>query len=241
MLGGRTVTVSFWAKAASSSLVCITLRQYFSSGGSAPVEGIGKTKLTIGTAWAQYSATIDVDSIAGKTGGSTSTTYTDLQLWLDAGLSFNGVTDSLGHHSTTLHITNVQLVVGVVPLVQDVRTDFGELMAIRRYYEVGGTLKQNDGVKGGTAVILQSVGSGISTYAQTIKFFETKRSSPTITLLNPSAANGQVRNISINADCSASVTPTISAGGFQLTYTTAVGSAAGNANAVNWTADARFT
>jgi hypothetical protein len=61
--------------------------------------------------------------------------------------------------------------------------------------------------------------------------------SPTVTLFNPSAANGQIRDVSAGVDCSA--TGIFTAGdGFQVyTATGAAGTAVGNVLMAHWTAD----
>lgn len=238
---GRTVTVSFWAKAAATASVAVSLRQVFGSGGSTAVDGIGAAKVTVGTSWAEYSVTINVSSTSGKTLPTEANSYTDVQIWLDAGSSFNSVTNTLGQASMALDITNLQLVQGSIATRVDTRDDWGELTRLRRYFEIGGSLTSNDGVKGGSALSEQTVGAAAAAYMGNQRFLVSKRTNPTITLLNPSAANNQVRNITTGADCSASTVPYASAGGFQISYTTAAGSAVGNKNCVSWIADARLT
>lgn len=240
-LAGKTVTVSFWAKAVATATICVNLRQHFSTGGSSPVDGIGKTKVIIGTSWAEHSVTMDVDSIAGKTGGNATTTFTDLQFWLDAGANFNGVTDTLGQQSVTLNLTNVQLTIGHSPARVEIRQEYGEADLVRRYFHVGGSILQSDGLNGGSLFATQANGASQAAYSSMMRFLIVMRATPTVILLNPSASNNQMRNISTNTDCSASTVPYASTGGFVVSYMTAVGSAAGNVNACNWTADARFT
>lgn len=240
---GRTVTVSFWAKAAASATVCVSLRQYFGSGGSAAVDGIGKTKIIIGTAWSEYSVTIDVDSTIGKSiqAGNEANSYLDVQIWLDAGSTYASVTDTLGQASMTLDITNLQLTHGSIATTLDAADDWAELSAIRRYFEVGGSIETNAGLKGPSALGAQTVGASTATYFSNQRFVISKRTTPTVTLLNTGAANNQVRNITIGADCSSSTAVNLATTGFQISFTTAAGSAAGNINAVSWYGSARFT
>lgn len=240
VFAGKTVTVSFWAKVAVSSTICVALRQYFSSGGSAPVDGIGKTKVIIGTEWAEYSVTMDVDSVVGKTGGSATTTFTDVIFWLDAGANYNGITDTLGQQSITLDITNVQAVIGHTASRIDERQAFTEVDLMRRYFEIG-SIATGDGVIAGSVFDTQAVGAAQPAYMKTLMFLVVKRAAPTVTLFNPVSANNQARNITINADCSSTIAAYSGARGFVVQYTTAAGSAIGNTNVVNWSADSRFT
>lgn len=68
---GRTVTVSFWAKADAARTVTPILIQNFGTGGSpsgaVTVNGVAQA---VTTAWQRFSNTIVVPSIAGKTLGS---------------------------------------------------------------------------------------------------------------------------------------------------------------------------
>ena len=64
---GQTVTVSFWAKAASGTpKVGVTFEQAFGPGGSAAIY-TSATALTISTSWARYSVSIALPSLTGKT------------------------------------------------------------------------------------------------------------------------------------------------------------------------------
>lgn len=101
---GQTVTVSFWAKAtAASKFVSVEFQQAFGSGGSpsAPVTGIGVTKLALTTSWARYSVTVTLPSVSGKTFGTNEDSILYVAVWLDAGSNFNSRTNSLGNQSVT--------------------------------------------------------------------------------------------------------------------------------------------
>lgn len=80
----------------------------------------------------------------------------------------------------------------------------------------------------------------INTLAIFLKFQTTMRATPAITIYNPAAANSQVRNISINADCSAFATSNITTKGFYGLVTTAAASSVGDILGAHWTADARL-
>lgn len=66
---GQNVTVSFYAKAASSMTVGVQMYQGFGSGGSADVSTT-PVNVTIGTSWQRYTVTIACPSISGKTVGA---------------------------------------------------------------------------------------------------------------------------------------------------------------------------
>jgi hypothetical protein len=131
----QTVTLSFWAKAATGTpKVGTTLIQSFGSGGSAFV--ITKSgDVTITTSWARYSVTILVPSVAGKTIGAGS--YVRTLLWASGGTALNAYTN-IGVQNNTIDIWGVQLEAG------NVATPFtpagggfpgAELALCQRYYQ----------------------------------------------------------------------------------------------------------
>jgi hypothetical protein len=71
---GQTVTVSFWAKTASSmnGLRSITINQNFGSGGSGTVTTTVNSAVATTTAWTRFSYSVAVPSISGKTVGTSS-------------------------------------------------------------------------------------------------------------------------------------------------------------------------
>lgn len=113
-LAGKTVAVSFWAKADGNRSIVFELRQRFGTGGSASVSGIGLQKLNLTTSWQRFTKIITLPSVSGKTVGADSSTQ--LQFWFDAGSGYTAITDSLGNQSGTFDIANVSLVEGSVPV-----------------------------------------------------------------------------------------------------------------------------
>ena len=86
---GQTVSVSFWAKAASSLSLQPYLEQNFGSGGSSSTFAAG-TAASVTTSWQRFTATIPAASISGKTIGTssflnfyflTSTLSTNIDIW----------------------------------------------------------------------------------------------------------------------------------------------------------------
>jgi len=111
---GQTVTVSFWAKAASGTpKIGVELAQNFGTGGSpsAQVNTLAGTP-TITTSWARYSVSVAVPSISGKTIGTTTPGQVNATFWISAGTDFNARTGSVGIQSNTFDIWGVQLEYG---------------------------------------------------------------------------------------------------------------------------------
>jgi hypothetical protein len=138
---GGTITVSFWAKAATSTLaspakIAVELSQNFGSGGSpssAVTTYAGQATLT--TSWARYSLTVAVPSISGKTIGTTANTSSlSMNLWASAGSSLNSRTGTLGIQSNTFDIWGVQVERGGYATSFEERPLQAELAMCQRYY-----------------------------------------------------------------------------------------------------------
>jgi hypothetical protein len=133
---GQTVTLSFFAKAASGTpSITPEFAQTFGAGGSASVTGITGTKTQISTSWARYSFTLNIPSIAGKTIGD-ATNRLELVIYVSAGSDLNSRTNSLGIQNNTFDIWGVQLEAGPVatPFRRNANSLQGELAACQRYY-----------------------------------------------------------------------------------------------------------
>ena len=134
----QTVTISFWAKAATGTpKMAIELNQDFGTGGS-PSTAVANYagQVTLTTSWVRYSLTLAIPSISGKTIGTTTPGGLFLQMWGSAGSSFNSRTGSLGIQSNTFDIWGVQ--VEASSTASDFQTATGtlqgELAACQRYF-----------------------------------------------------------------------------------------------------------
>ena len=144
---GQTVTVSFWAKAATGTpKMAFELNQSFGTGGS-PSATVNNYvgQVTLSTSWARYSLTYTVPSISGKTVGTTTPGALFLQMWVSAGSDANARTGSLGIQSNTFDLWGVQVEAGstATPFQTATGTIQGELAACQRYY-YRNTMNQND-------------------------------------------------------------------------------------------------
>jgi hypothetical protein len=129
---GRTVTMSFYAKAASGSpKINISLTQSFGAGGSAFVEKFA-TPATLTTSWARYSFTLTLDPLTGKT--VTTNTTLLASIFVSAGTDFAAT--GTGIQSNTFDIWGVQLEAGseATPFRRNANSLQGELAACQRYY-----------------------------------------------------------------------------------------------------------
>jgi hypothetical protein len=203
-LAGKTVTVSFYAKAtAGTPKLGIEFQQVFGSGGSPStvVNGIGSQAFTLSTTWTRYTATVALPSASGKTFGTTAgTDYTMLRFYQSAGATLNAQSGGIGVQSYTLQLWGVQCEVGsqATPLEKlDPRYD---LANCQRFYQTGFA-----GVYG-----YANAGAAIGNLGQ---FPVTMRASPTMAIVTPTYGNASAANIVASGFGSYQVSATVTAAG----------------------------
>ena len=134
VLSGKTVTLSFYAKASATLSIGAYFYQSFGSGGS-PSGGIyvAPATFSLSTTWARFSATYTMPSIAGKTFGSNNDDNTELYFGLSAEPSAAAVT-GVGVQSGTFTIWGVQVEIGGVASSLESRGIDVELAMCQRFY-----------------------------------------------------------------------------------------------------------
>jgi ribosomal protein L27 len=135
---GQTVTVSFWAKAATGTpQVAVNFYRSYGTGGSPSSPEYTNTgvKVTISTSWTRYSATFAVPSVSGKTFGTTANS-SYLGVYLFTSDNITAGSNSLGVQNATIDFWGVQVEAGSVATAFQTATGTiqGELAACQRYY-----------------------------------------------------------------------------------------------------------
>ncbi len=140
---GRVVTLSFWAMATTAGKsLSFDFYQSFGTNGSGSVTGIGAAKVTLTTGWVQYTATVSIPSVLGKTIGTNNALF--VRFWLDAGANYAVQASSLGNQSLTLYLSQVKVEYGSLASDWEPRSYAEELRLCQRYYErVNGTVATN--------------------------------------------------------------------------------------------------
>jgi hypothetical protein len=198
---GQTVTVSFWAKAASGTpSVAPYFGQVFGSGGSTQVNAFSN-KVAITTSWARYSVTISLASVSGKTIGTGSLLV--LYLTTSAGSDFNDRTNSLGIQNATIDIWGVQVEDGSVATAFQTATGTlqGELAACQRYYWRGSTTNAYGSWGGGSAASTTQA-NVIITLPVTMRTSPASVDFSTLRLNDTAVANAAT-NVTLSGDTSA--------------------------------------
>ena len=179
-LAGQTATLSFWAKADSNKNIATEFLQYFGTGGSpsALVNTIGVTTHNLTTSWQKFTATVAVPSISGKTLGSNGDDRLELNFWFETGSDFSSRTNSLGNQSGTFDIAQVQVEEGPVATEFEHRPYGLELDLCRRFYQKYWYAQATSMTPG-----LAGTYWGVD-----IQFNTTFRTSPTLSIVTPSAS-----------------------------------------------------
>ncbi len=193
-LSGKTVTLSFWAKADANKNIAIEFFQRFGTTGSpsSDVGSIGSQLISLTTSWIKYTVTVNIPSISGKTLGTDSTDFLQVSFWFDAGSNWNSRTASLGQQSGTFDIAQVQVEEGSVATPFEQRHIGTEMSLCQRYYQY---------VYAGA-----TVGTSYTTNIAYMKAFLSPimRASPTVTLDGTSTIS--VNFFGIGSSTSSSIT-----------------------------------
>lgn len=188
-LAGKTVTLSFWAKADSNKNIAIEFYQNFGTGGapSSYVTGIGSQLVALTPTWQKKTITVTIPTIVGKTLGTDGvhTSYTGMIFWFDAGSSFSSRVANLGQQSGTFDIAQVQLEEGSVATPFEQRPYGLELSLCQRYYEVG------------YALIIARAISATSFTSSGHSYFVPKRIIPTLSFSNIGFVGGILGTINV--------------------------------------------
>jgi hypothetical protein len=134
-LSNKNLVLSFWAKADASKPISVEFIQDFGTGGtpSAAVTSIGVNKVNLTTSWQKFELPISIPSVLGKTIGTDGNDSLTLNLWFDAGSTYNSRTNSLGQQSGTFDIAQVQLEEGSIATPFELRPIGTELSLCQRY------------------------------------------------------------------------------------------------------------
>jgi hypothetical protein len=137
---GQTVTFSFWAKAAATTVLeAVRFVQNFGSGGSpsSSVTTTLATSISVGTSWERFTYTATVPSISGKTIGTNNDSFLEARVGFPLGSGATFTVDTWGWQVEASNTaTAFQTATGTIQ---------GELSACQRYYYRTGALPSGGG------------------------------------------------------------------------------------------------
>ena len=134
---GKTITVSFWAKAAAGTpSIGLQPSQNFGSGGSPSAQiNVAPATIPITTTWTRYSAVFVMPSVAGKILGTNGDDKVFLSFWTSAGANFAGQA-GIGVQSGTFSFWGVQLEIGSVMTPFEKVDPADQLARCQRFYQI---------------------------------------------------------------------------------------------------------
>lgn len=144
-LSGKTLTLSFWGWGTVANKIGVGYQQVFGSGGSpsATVLGnIGITPAISTTTPTRYVFTFSMPSVAGKTFGTTSADFTEIDFWLSCSSANTGyypASGNLGAQTGTFYLWGVQLELGSIATPLEMLNQQFELGMCQRYYQAAPT------------------------------------------------------------------------------------------------------
>jgi hypothetical protein len=241
-IAGKTVTVSYDARVGANYSGGALVASFYSgtAGGEAlTMVGAGAGFTTGAVAGSNINMGTPTTTAARLVGTSTYTIPSDAR-----DLAFRTYWSPTGTAGAAdyLEITNIRIAeVGTefVPVTQV--TDLNECMRFyRKSFLPATTPAQNVGAGTGEIRFPAITAAATVQRPPSVRFGAPMRSTPTITLYNPAAANGEARDITATADCSSTSSTNVSVNGFDLLTTGNASTSIGNSLGIHWTADARL-
>jgi len=248
----KTVTLSFWVKSSLTGLMGGSLRND-AANRSYPFS----YTISVADTWEYKSVTIPGDTTG--TWLTNNSIGIRLVFGLGSGPSRLGTAGAwnannnvgptgevpvIGTLNATWYVTGVQLEVGSVATPFERRPFGTELALCKRYYDktfaINTAPAQNAGRSGAleTVATRAAGATGISSY---FRFSVPMRATPsTVTFYNPSAANGQARNLDLSSDCTSTSVDNINEIGGKVIYILPASTVATNLISVHWFADAEL-
>ena len=188
LLANKDITLIYYAKADAAKNMAIELVQNFGTGGtpSAEVTAIGAQLVPLTTSWQQIVIPISVPTVSGKTLGTDGNDYLEVNLWFDAGATYDPRTGSLGNQSGVFDISNFYLIEGNYPSVSHlprIRSEEEEFSKINRYAAMSYNYNTTIGTATTTAAVLDyHAASGTDDSSIKVDFRERMRITPTTSI-----------------------------------------------------------
>ena len=251
----RACIISFWVKATKIGIYCVGLSNL---GGDRCF--VGEYQVNVSDTWEYKSVTIVASPSAGTwdytndvglyvyfplaAGSSLQTSAGAWQVTASAAFATSNQVNACDSNANNFRLCGVMFEAGLTAHEVEPVQLSDEIARCQRYFEtsfVNMVQPQSNSGIGGATMGVQTVGAvtgqGLGLYQR--YNVQKRTNAPVVTFYNPSAANSNIRNTSVLADCTtgALVTNNIA---WYVSLTTSAGSGVGNAMAVHWTSDAEL-
>lgn len=249
--GQRAMVLSFWVKSSKTGIYCVNF------GITGPKEYIAEYTINSANTWERktIAMTATPTAITSDYNSGLEVTWSVM-----CGANYQSTKDSwlstAGHYATssqvncldnvanTFFLTGIQFEPGTTASPTHAVGFATELERCRRYYQksfyYADVPRQNAGII--NAFVWPSpVAISAATIAPFIPYTPAMRqNSNAPTFYNPGAANGEVRNLTDSADCTATTYYNNGENGTSCAYTSTAGTAVGEKMGVHWTQNADF-
>lgn len=158
--GGKSLTVSFWAKAATGTpSIGVGAYQVFGSGGSPSGNvTVTATPVVLSSTWTRYTVTLAIPTTIGKALGTTALTdFTAIRLWYSSGTTNNTVAGGIGVQSATFSLWGFQVEVGAAVTALEKKSYGQHWTDCLRFYQTGQGVFESYGATAGAAAFTQSL------------------------------------------------------------------------------------
>lgn len=249
----REFTLSFWMMSSKTGTHCVS----FQSSAFGAERYVAEYTVNAADTWEYKTVTVTASPSAGTwnyTNGIGlqiywalmvgSDAHTAADTWTSGGatkLATSNQVNVLDANTNYFRLTGVKLELGSVATPIQFTPFEEELQRCQRYYEKSFYYSvapaQNVGLASGYFSFATVGTGGVATNSPSGPSFKvTKRSVPTVTLYNPSAANAQIRNFTDTADCSSSTAADITEQRFNFNFTGNAAQSVGDLMLVYWAA-----
>lgn len=247
----RQFTISFWVLSSKTGTHCIAFRNT-----GADRSYVAEYTINAADTWEYKTITVTASPSAGTwdyltlvglniywmyaSGSSFNTTPGAWQT--GAFLSTSNQVNVLDSTSNFFRLTGIKIDLGSVATpIQFVPFEM-DLARCRRYYQKSFLYTTTPAQNTGSGDAEQSIAgkAGTTTQLIEVRLHPELRAAPTVTLYNPSAANGQIRDLTAGVDCSATAVSNGNAKALTLTATGNASTAVGNILSIHWIADAEL-
>lgn len=133
LLAGRTITISYKARATTNRRIAVSIRQDFNSTVDVLETFCGNSELT--AEWQNFEHTVQIPAIDSDMGIGVGH-FTGIWFWLDAGSNYDNRTGGIGNTNGQFDITNIKLEISSHATSYSELSYEDELERVKRYFEV---------------------------------------------------------------------------------------------------------